>query len=137
MAMFEKDRGEFVENVEAYLARKHQEVLLINASLDAPIRLRRARSVAEVIKQKFQLAAALKAERALGEWNLTETGWTDAQRFPSGPFEFSYGYQRADLQVRGPAIYEAFRSISDDLFCQSIYTCSGMAAISSVLMALK
>jgi hypothetical protein len=54
-----------METLEAYLDRKHQELTLLNGFLGTPLRLRHPSSVVEVIEQKFQLAAALKAEHAL------------------------------------------------------------------------
>jgi hypothetical protein len=57
-----------------------------------------------MIKQKFQLSAALNAEHALAAWAATETCWDNAAPLRVGPFEISYGYQRADLwcAVQGP-----------------------------------
>ena len=94
-----------METLEAYLDRKHQELTLLNGFLGTPLRLRHPSSVLEVIEQKFQLAAALKAEHALHDWALTETAWAHQGRLRVGPFEFSYDYQRADLEVRGPSFY--------------------------------
>lgn len=50
-----------METLEAYLARKHEELKLLNGFLGTPLVLRHPLSVVEVIEQKFQLAAALKA----------------------------------------------------------------------------
>jgi hypothetical protein len=88
------------------------------------------RSVREVIRHKFQLTAALKAEHALHDWNVTETAWAHPGQRRIGPFEFSYDYQRADLDVRGPSFYELERTVVD-----TVYTGSGMAAISALLLA--
>jgi hypothetical protein len=67
----------------------------------------------------------------LQEWKATETAWSHTADPASGPFAFSYDYQRADLTVRGPSFYEL------DCGCTStaVYTASGMAAISAVLLA--
>ncbi|MBR0850671.1 hypothetical protein JQ543_23220 [Bradyrhizobium diazoefficiens] len=119
-----------MEALEDYLDRKHQELELLNAALAKPSKLRRPGSVVEAIRQKFQLAAALKAEHALHEWTLTETAWTSA-RPHAGPFVFDYDYQRADLTVSGPSFYD-FAGADD---CPTIYTSSGMAAISALLLA--
>jgi hypothetical protein len=88
--------------------------------------------ITEVIEQKFHLAAALKAEHVLHDWALTETAWTHSHRPRSGPFEFEYDYQRADLEVRGPSFY-GFEKQSGS---KTVYTGSGMAAISALLMAM-
>ncbi|MGX9425222.1 MULTISPECIES: hypothetical protein [Bradyrhizobium] len=120
-----------METLEAYLHRKHEELNLLNRFLSTPLSLHHPASVAEVIERKFQLAAALKAEHALHDWALTETAWAYPDRLRAGPFEFSYGYQRADLDVRGPSFYQ----FDDAAANETIYTSSGMAAISALLLA--
>src|SRR5882757_85433 len=120
-----------METLEAYLARKHEEVTLLNGCLGTSLALRRPVSVVDVIEQKFRLAAALKAEHALHDWALTETAWAHQGRLRAGPFEFSYDYQRADLEVRGPSFYHFD---SSPVASETIYTSSGMAAISSLLL---
>jgi hypothetical protein len=120
-----------METVEAYLARKHQELKLLNDCLRRPLSLSCPRSVAEVIQLKFQLTASLRAEQALYDWTVTETAWAHAKCSATGPFEFSYDYQRADLEVSGPSFYE-FDSESTH---EAVYTSSGMAAISALLLA--
>jgi hypothetical protein len=121
-----------METLEAYLYRKHEEVTLLNGFLGTPLALRHPASVVDVIEQKFHLAAALKAEHALHDWALTETAWAHQRRLRAGPFEFSYDYQRADLEVRGPSFYEFDCSTVAN---ETIYTSSGMAAISALLLA--
>jgi hypothetical protein len=121
-----------METLEAYLDRKHEELSLLNGFLGTPLGLRRPASVAEVIEQKFHVAAALKAEHALHDWALTETAWAHQGRLRTGPFEFSYDYQRADLEVSGPSFYELDSSAAAN---QTIYTSSAMAAISALLLA--
>ncbi|MCA6108492.1 hypothetical protein [Bradyrhizobium cenepequi] len=120
-----------METLEAYLHRKHKELSLLNSFLGTPLLLRQPGSIAEVIEHKFQLAAALKAEHALHDWALTETAWAYPGRLRVGPFEFSYDYQRADLEVRGPSYYQ----FDDSAANETIYTSSGMAAISALLLA--
>ncbi|HEU0145959.1 MAG TPA: hypothetical protein VFR21_03675 [Bradyrhizobium sp.] len=119
-----------METTDAYFARKHEELGLLNECLRTPLSLTPPRSVAEVVRHKFQLTAALKAEHALHDWAATETAWADPASHRSGPFEFSYDYQRADLDVRGPSFYAI-----DDGASETIYTISGMAAISALLLA--
>jgi hypothetical protein len=120
-----------METVEAYLTRKHEELKLLNGCLRKPSVLSCPQSVTEVIRHKFQLTAALKAEHALHDWATTETAWAHPAQRESGPFKFSYDYQRADLDVQGPSFYE----LGDDTTSETIYTASGMAAISAVLLA--
>jgi hypothetical protein len=119
-----------MESSEAYLDRKHGELELLNGCLGSPLPLRRPASVNEVIAQKFHIAAALKAEHTLQDWALTETAWAHPGRVRAGPYEFSYDYQRADLEVRGPSFYEF-----DGVARETLYTASGMAAISALLLA--
>src|SRR5437016_14596544 len=120
-----------METLEAYLDRKHEELTLLNGFLGTPLALRHPVSVVDVIEQKFHVAAALKAEHALHDWALTETAWAHQGRLRAGPFEFSYDYQRADLEVRGPSFY-AFDSPG---LHDTVYTSSGMSAISALLFA--
>ena len=121
-----------MEAAETYLDRKNDELELLNGCLSKPLALRRPASVADVIEQKFRLAAALKAEHAQRDWAFTETGWAHSGRPHAGPFEFNYDYQRADLDVRGPSFYAPHDS---DVAYEAVYTASGMAAISALLLA--
>src|SRR4051794_19865620 len=121
-----------METVAAYLARKNEELELLNSFLCDPLTIRYPRSAAEVIEHKFHLAAALKAEHSLHDWAFTETAWAHSGRPRSGPFEFTYDYQRADLEVRGPS-FHPFESWASG---KTIYAASGMAAISALLMAM-
>lgn len=120
-----------METVRAYLQRKHQELRLLDECLRRPLRFACPRSVEEVITSKFQITAALRAEHALHDWKATETAWSHTSCPASGPFAFRYDYQRADLEVRGPPFYDP-----EDLGAsETIYTSSGMAAISALLLA--
>ncbi|WP_257167467.1 hypothetical protein [Bradyrhizobium sp. SRS-191] len=121
-----------METIDAYFARKQQELKLLNGCLRRPHALPVPRTVGEVVRQKFQLTAALKAEHALNDWTATETAWADADNHRAGPFAFAYDYQRADLDVRGPSFYAVGEEISDTL-----YTISGMAAIAALLLAVR
>jgi hypothetical protein len=120
-----------METLEQYLQRKSQEIDLLSGCLNAPLNLKFPNSPAEVIGQKFQIASALKAEYAIQDWALTETAWAHPGKMRAGPFEFSYDYQRADLEVKGPPFY-AFRSSDSH---DTIYTSSGMSSISALLFA--
>jgi hypothetical protein len=120
-----------MEELKHYLQRKSEELVLLNGCLNAPLKLNGLNSATDVIKQKFRLASALKAENAIQDWALTETAWAHSGKMRAGPFEFSYDYQRADLEVTGPPFYAFDPSAPHD----TIYTASGMAAISSLLFA--
>lgn len=62
-----------METVEAYSARKKEELDLLNSFLADPLTIRSPKLVTEAIEQKIHLAAALKAEHVLHDWALTET----------------------------------------------------------------
>jgi hypothetical protein len=120
-----------VESTESYLDRKYEELKLLNDCLRTPLTLVRPQSIGEVIQRKFQLTASIRAEHELQDWTATETAWSPFGRGHSGPFEFKYDYQRADLEVKGPSFYE----LGGEFTCDTVYTGSGMAAISAVLLA--
>jgi hypothetical protein len=126
-----------VETMECYLERKHREISLLNGCLECPLELQRSTSPEMAMAQKFRLAAAIKAERALQNWSITETAWASHQPVKSGAFEFNYGYQRADLRVHGPPIYRALQSSSANLVQETIYASSGMSAMAALLSALS
>jgi hypothetical protein len=122
-----------VENESQYMARKRREIALLDSCLGAPLAPAVARSAAEAIDTKFKLAAALRAERAMQSWPLSETAHPTIAHWHSGAFKFSFGYQRADLTICGPPIYPALASRVTP--AHTIYTGAGMSAIASVLTA--
>ncbi|WP_445217033.1 hypothetical protein ACKWRH_33690 [Bradyrhizobium sp. Pa8] len=120
-----------MESTDAYFDRKLAELRLLNSCLAAPLSLDRPGSVADVVRRKFQLTAALRAAHEMQEWNATETAWAGSAHPVRGPFKFQYDYQRADLAVEGPSFY----ALDAWHIRQTIYTASGMAAIASLLLA--
>lgn len=118
-----------METNEEYLGRKHKEIALLNNCL-APLCLSTPRSPNEVIEHKFRLTAALRAQHDFGNWSATETSWSH-NKCAAGPFEFRYDYQRADLSVDGPSFY----GFGQETKPATIYTGSGMAAITALLLA--
>jgi hypothetical protein len=125
-----------VDIFHPYVERKRREIALLNRCLRAPPHLIAPESVVAAIDQKFQLAALLKADHLLRRWSITETAWPPAQWMHVGPFAFRFGYQRADLEVRGPPIYPISRRLWADCRESTIYTGSGMGAIAALLNAL-
>ena len=119
-----------LESFESYLRRKLEEIELLNSFVSQRLTFPRPKSIEEVVEQKFQLASTLKAEHVLHDWTQTETAWARSGTLHSGAFQFEYDYQRADLDVRGPSFYSP-RNASGT----TVYTASGMAAISALLMA--
>ena len=124
-----------METVSVYLERKHAELALIARSLE-DINCPRPRTIEEVIERKFRLGAALRARHALQSWENTQTNWKTGTQFRSGPFTFAYRYQRADLTVTGPCPYGDTESAAGACVDGPVYTCSGMAAISALLLAV-
>ena len=119
-----------MHTLASYLDRKAREIALLNRCLASPLDLCAPGTPAAVIEQKLQIAAAMRAEQSLASWSVTETARPPAPRWHSGAFEFDYGYQRADLAVRGPAIYPGLPRQT------TIYTGSGMSAVSAILVAV-
>jgi len=123
-----------METYRDYFDRKREELALIASGLGRP-KWPEPRTIEAVIETKFRLAAELKAKQALEAWGMTETNWQEAQPLQSGPFRFSYRYQRADLAIAGPFPYGS-NGLGGATIHGPIYTCSGMAAISALLLAL-
>jgi hypothetical protein len=125
-----------VETVEAYLHRKAQEMALFNSCLATPFDLKRPTSAGAAIERKFRLAAALKAEQVTRSWDVTETARDLTQSAIAGPFEFSFGYQRADLCAHGPAVYPSLGASTPDFVQETIYTSCGMSALAALMTSL-
>jgi hypothetical protein len=120
-----------METNDEYFERKLEELKLLNGCLRRPLRLTPPRSVAEVIDRKFQLTALIRSEHEEREWTTTETAWANDRTRAAGPFKFKYDYQRADLDVQGPSFYE----MGSEFVEETVYTGSGMAAISALMLA--
>ncbi len=117
---------------DAYLGRKTREIALIQRCIAPSARVDRPASVEAAMEEKFRLAGELRAARSLQSWAITETARPEVQRWRVGAWRFAFGYQRADLTVRGPAIYAAPAPARSETF----YTGSGMSAIAAAIAAL-
>jgi hypothetical protein len=116
-----------VEFWNSYLERKRAEIALLCSYLSEPPRSVVEASVEQIVKVKFQLAAALKAEHALDNTLATETSWARVGK-RCGPFALSFGYQRADLQIKGPSIYGSL----DERTTAATYTSCGMSGMTAL-----
>jgi len=119
-----------------YLDRKAGEIALIGRCLADPMHVQRPASIGAAIDEKFRLAGELRALRSLQSWAITETARPEVERWRVGAYRFSFGYQRADLRVRGPAIYDRQRTARESTRQQTYYTVSGMSAIAVMVAAL-
>lgn len=121
-------------DVAPYVARKQAEIALLSGCLEAPFDLPALRNAAEVIDLKFKLGAALRAERSLASWAITETARPERDTWQCGAFTLRYGYQRADLEVRGPPVYPDLAAAG--FAEETLYTTSGMSALAALFTAL-
>ena len=118
-----------------YLDRKRRELSLLNGCRPAPFDPSDRQSVIAAIEEKFRVAASLKADQLLTHWSITETARPPAQWQRADPFGFNFGYQRADLEVRGPPIYKRLEALCSGCSKSTVYTGAGMSAIGALIMA--
>jgi hypothetical protein len=123
------------DDVAAYLMRKSREIALLNACLETPLAFPAATTIDEVIDTKSKLAGALRAQRSLHSWAITETARPPIEEWRNGAFTLSYGYQRADLEIRGPPIYPSLATRGYAV--ETYYTCAGMGATAALFTALS
>jgi len=119
-----------------FVARKRREMALLDGCLAHPLALPPVDTLAHVLEQKLKIAAALRAERSLDSWAITETARPEMQTWQAGAYRLTYGYQRADLDVHGPPIYAALADGRNALGAETLYTTSGMSAIAAFVMGL-
>ena len=121
-------------DIASYLQRKAREIALLDACLDTPLALPAPASIDEVIEVKLKLAGALRAQRSLHSWAITETARPPIDDWRNGAFTLSYGYQRADLEVRGPPIYPALETRGYAV--ETHYAGAGMGAAAALFTGL-
>jgi len=119
-----------------FVTRKEREIALLDGCLSKPLRLPPVSTPAHVLEHKLRIAAALRAERSLDSWAITETARPEVQTWRTGAYRFTYGYQRADLTVQGPPIYAALADAQPALAEETLYTTSGMSAIAALVTGL-
>ena len=78
-----------MESADAYFDRKFEELKLLNSCLGRTIFPGSSNSVADVIRRKFQMTAALRAAHEMKEWNATETAWPPARVHSAGLSDFN------------------------------------------------
>jgi hypothetical protein len=129
--------GDAAGGAEArHAARKAREIALLQRSLREPLALAPPRDTAAVLGQKLRIAAALRAERSLDSWAITETARPAVHEWQCGAFRLGFGYQRADLEVSGPSIYPGLEAGRHGFAEETLYTVSGMSAIAALVSAL-
>lgn len=120
----------------AHEARKAREIALLQRCLRDPLALPPLGSVADVLVQKLRIASAMRAESSLESWAITETARPEVHEWRRGAFRLSFGYQRADLEVHGPPVYPSLDTGRHGLAEETLYTVSGMSAITTLVIAL-
>jgi hypothetical protein len=128
---------ERMEDLEEYVERKEREIALINglpccAASDRALRIGGRDHRLEVPAR--QRLCAPSGPCKVGA--VTETARPEIQRWRWGAYRFSFGYQRADLKVTGPAIYRALAAKRRGSALGDGLHGAGMSAIAVVLSAL-
>lgn len=120
----------------AHQTRKAREIALLQRCLREPLVLPPLGGVADVLAQKLRIASAMRAEGSLDSWAITETARPEVREWRRGAFRLSFGYQRADLEVHGPPVYPSLEAAHHGLAEETLYTGSGMSAITTLVIAL-
>ena len=128
----EKHGGLPMRISRSYIERKRGELLLLASCLAGPPDAIDLDAPDVAVERKFRLASVLKAEQLLKSLSVTETARPPARWRRVGDYRFSFGYQRADLEIQGPPIYRAAPQAREQSI---IYAASGMSAIAALLMA--
>ena len=118
-----------METSAQYSDRKRRELRLIR---DAPLAPWPAagpelQDTAGEKRDAFRAHPMFRAAAA-----FPETNWANASSIALGNHAFGYDYQRFDLRVTAPPVYPALGPSE-----QTVYTCSGMAAVTAVVTALN
>ena len=130
----------FTDDHDAYLNRKHDELVALNAGLldrlDIPDKL----SFDEIIDLKVKIRSRYWI-RSITEYPyLMESNLTSSKEMSYFDYRLSFWYQRSDLQVFGLPVYgDVLASLSgrpEDLIVDTVFTSSGMGAVCSAIVTL-
>lgn len=118
-----------METLAQYNDRKRRELRLIRDAPLAPWPAAMAKPDDPVDEKRDAFRAHLMFRGAAA---FPETNWANSTSITLGNHAFDYEYQRFDLRVAAPPIYPALGPSE-----HTIYTCSGMAAMTAVVAALN
>lgn len=125
-----------METLDAWLARKREELTLLAGGLDPSPDVPLPAGVEAAIEAKFRLAAMLKARHVRTNWATTETHW-HGDPLHCDPFAINYNYQRFDQTVTGPPVYDSVTARAGQAFVWTTYTSCGMSAITALALSLS
>jgi len=122
------------EAPDAYDARKARELRLLREARIAPSSF--AEQLHGIAREKYLTRQRLLGASLAAQGAPPETNWTGQSEFAIADTHFSYWYQRFDMSIKAPPVYPGL-SGRKGFTTESWFTCSGMAAITAIMMALQ